>query len=129
LLRAGQSEAAIEGVLDNLRQRGLVNDVAFAEYWVEQRQTFGPRGKRLLRAELRQHGVDSASAEAATDSVAASAEQDAYRAALKRAQHLSASALDERMFKGRLSQFLARRGFDWQTISSAVDRLWREHNV
>jgi regulatory protein len=124
LVRAGQSQATIEGVLDSLRQHGLVDDTAFAGYWVEQRQTFRPRGARLLRAELRQRGVNAASAVAATDSLDASAVEDAYRAALKRARQLS--ALDERIFKGRLGQFLARRGFDWDTISSVVDRLWRE---
>ena len=53
---------------------------------------------------------------------AASIGDDAYRAAHKRARQLS--ALDERAFKTRLAQFLARRGFDWDTIAPIVDRLW-----
>jgi regulatory protein len=124
LQRAGADETAVEGVLDRLRQHGLVDDTAFAQYWVEQRQTFRPRGARLLRAELRQHGIDSAAAEAAAGTTEASATEDAYRAAAKRARQLGAA--DERAFKSRLAQFLARRGFAWDTISSAVDRLWEE---
>src|SRR6266851_2423120 len=94
LLRAGTDEAAIEGVLERLRAHALVDDAAFAQYWVEQRQMFRPRGARLLRAELRHRGIDAAEAEAA--------------------------------FKTRLAQFLSRRGFDWDTISVAVNRLWDE---
>jgi regulatory protein len=124
LQRAGTDAAAIETVLERLRQHALVDDAAFAEYWVEQRQTFKPRGTRLLRAELRQHGIEATAAEAAAQTSAASATDDAYRAARKRARQLSSA--DERAFKSRLAQFLARRGFDWETISVAVNRLWEE---
>jgi regulatory protein len=124
LQRAGVDETAVQSVLDRLRQHGLVDDTAFAQYWVEQRQTFRPRGARLLRAELRQHGIDAAAAEAAAETTEASAGDDAYRAARKRARQLSAA--DERAFKTRLAQFLARRGFDWETISAVVNRLWDE---
>jgi hypothetical protein len=56
--------------------------------------------------------------------VAPLAADDAYRAARKRALHLV--GLDEVAFRSRLGQWLARRGFDWETITSVVDRLWTE---
>ncbi len=124
LRRAGVAEAAEEAVISQLRQHALVDDTAFAAYWVEQRQTFRPRGARLLRAELRQHGVDAGAAEMAAETTAASASDDAYRAAQRRARQLSSA--DEPAFKTRLAQFLGRRGFDWETISAAVNRLWDE---
>jgi regulatory protein len=111
-------------VVVELRQHGLVDDAAFAQYWLEQRQTFRPRGARLLRAELRQHGIATDVATAAADELVGSAEEDAYRAASKRAAHLPPA--DERAFKTRLTQFLTRRGFDWETTAAAVDRLYRE---
>jgi regulatory protein len=122
LQRAGADETSVENVLERLRQHGLVDDTAFAQYWVEQRQTFRPRGARLLRAELRQHGIDAAAADAAAETTEVSAAADAYRAAQKRARQLASA--DERAFKTRLAQFLARRGFAWDTISPVVDRLW-----
>jgi regulatory protein len=124
LQRAGTDESAVETVLEQLRQHALVDDAAFAEYWVEQRQTFRPRGARLLRAELRQHGIDASAAEAAAETTEASAADDAFRAAHTRARQLVSA--DERVFKSRLAQFLGRRGFDWETISVAVNRLWEE---
>jgi regulatory protein len=124
LRRAGTDAAVVETVLEQLRRHGLLDDQAFAEYWVEQRQTFRPRGARLLRAELAQHGIPRAGAEAATAPLDETAEQDAYRAAAKRASHLH--GMDEATFTTRLGQWLARRGFDWDTISPVVARLWSE---
>ena len=124
LRRAGVADDAEEAVISQLRQHALVDDTAFAEYWVEQRQTFKPRGARLLRAELRQHGIAASAADAAAETTEASALDDAYRAAHKRARQLGST--DERAFKTRLGQFLARRGFDWEAISVAVNRLWEE---
>ncbi|MDQ6669817.1 MAG: recombination regulator RecX [Chloroflexota bacterium] len=127
LRRAGVAEDAADGVLAQLRQRGLVDDEAFAQYWLEQRQTFRPRGARLLRAELRQHGIAADLVTAAADELAGSADEDAYRAAQKRARYLATA--DERAFKARLSQFLLRRGFGWEAISPAVERLYVEVNT
>ena len=121
LRRAGIPAEELELTLGQLRRPGLVDDRAFAAYWVEQRRTFRPRGARLLQAELRAHGVG---AELAADA-AVSADDDAYRAAFKKARLLA--TLDERTFRSRLGQFLARRGFDWDTIAPTVDRLWHEH--
>jgi regulatory protein len=119
LARAGYAAAAIDAVIEQLRAHGYVDDAAFASYWVEQRQTFRPRGARLLRAELWQRGVR-------TDLPDTDAERDAYRAAEKRAHQLAATGTDQRTFTTKLSQFLARRGFDWDVISPTVERLWGE---
>jgi regulatory protein len=127
LRRAGTDAAVIETVLAQLRAHRLVDDQAFAEHWVEQRQTFRPRGARLLRAELVQHGIDRAGAEAATAECDTTAEADAYCAASQRAARLQ--ALDDATFKLRLSQWLARRGFDWATTARVVSRLQTERSA
>jgi regulatory protein len=125
LARAGHGPDAIEPVLAQLRNNGLLDDAAFADYWLAQRRQFRPRGSRLLQAELRQHGVAADLASTAAASTHDSAAEDAYRAALKRARQL-ASTTDQRTFRTRLAQFLARRGFDWDTITPTVDRLQQE---
>jgi regulatory protein len=124
LRRAGIDEATLEGVLVQLRQHQLVDDRAFADYWVQQRQTFRPRGARLLRAELARLGVDRGGVEAAVTATEPTAATDAYRAAARHAVRLR--NLDERTFCTRLGQWLARRGFDWETITPVVQRLWSE---
>ncbi len=124
LARAETPPTIVEEVMEKLRRWDLVDDQAFAAYWIEQRQTFRPRGTRLLRAELRQRGVSGEVAASATHEAETSADDDAYRAAAKKAQQLA--ALDERTFRTRLSQFLGRRGFGWDTITPTVERLWRD---
>ena len=126
LARMDLPDSTVDRVVAQLRVHHLVDDVAFARYWVEQRQTFRPRGARLLKAELRQHGVSGELASSVADEGSATADEDAYRAAQKKARLLASAGLDERTFRTRLGQFLARRGFDWETIAPVVNRLWRE---
>jgi regulatory protein len=124
LVRGGFGEDVITAALDRLRQSGLLDDTAFASYWLEQRLTFRPRGARLLRAELRQLGVGAELAATAAASTTDEAAEDAYRAALKTAIRLAEQ--DEHTFRTRLGQLLARRGFDWDTITPVVERLRQE---
>jgi regulatory protein len=126
LRRAGTEAAVVETVLAQLRGHRLLDDRAFAEYWVEQRRTFRPRGARLLRAELAQRGVARQQADEVTTPLDACAVDDAYRAARKRALRLQ--GLDQFTFTTRLGQWLARRGFDWDAITPVVARLWSERS-
>ncbi len=110
--RKGFAEADIAAVLERLRQVELVDDLAFARFWAENRQHFHPQGRALLRAELRQKGVPDAIIEQVC---AEYDEEAALRAAAKeqarRLQHLSASD-----FQRRLSARLLRRGFSYAAI-------------
>jgi len=49
-------EAAVEKVLNRLSENGLVDDLAFAQTWVENRAAFHPRSQWAIKAELRQKG-------------------------------------------------------------------------
>jgi regulatory protein len=111
-----------DAVIDRLREAGLVDDLGFALAWVENRSAFRPRSARMLRFELRQKGVPRAAVEAALEGF------DEEAAAVDAADKLSHrfSQLSEMDFKRRMSQYLARRGFDYATTSPVVERLWRE---
>jgi len=51
-LRGRQVPAEIiDGAIDRLQRAGLLDDDAFAHYWVENREQFRPRGARALRSE------------------------------------------------------------------------------
>lgn len=43
---------------EKLIKLGFLDDFAFAKWWIEQRQTFKPRGVKMLTLELRQKGID-----------------------------------------------------------------------
>ena len=45
-------EGVVETVIERLRRAGLVNDEGFAQFWVENRTAFRPKGKRALQADI-----------------------------------------------------------------------------
>jgi regulatory protein len=120
LTSKGFTGDVLEHVIARLRELKLVDDQAFAAYWVEQRQGRNPRGRRLIDRELRMKGVAADTVTQAFDSSSDDSEL-AYRAGQKRAAALA--SLDGRTFQQRLSAYLQRRGFDWEAISTAVRRL------
>jgi regulatory protein len=116
------SETVIEQVMERLERAGLVDDAAFARFWVENREMSKPRSERGLRFELRQKGVSDEAISAALTEV--NEEESAYRAALERARRIPRT--DKQVFGKRLGDFLARRGFSYDVVREAVDRLWTE---
>lgn len=113
-----------QAVLARLTKAGLLDDLAFARYWVENRENFNPRGARMLRYELCQKGVDEAIIAQALRGI--NEEESAYRAIAKRGRRLR--HLDRQSFRRKLSPFLQRRGFTYEAINQALDRLWQELN-
>jgi regulatory protein len=123
LKRKGYDPAVTERVLGRLRELEIVDDAQFAEYWVANRETFRPRGARLLNAELRQKGVAAEVAKAAV--VTVDEEEGAYRAAQKRLRSLRAG--DFRAFRDTLGPYLQRRGFSYGVVSRVLQRCWSEY--
>lgn len=113
----------VDAVIERLRRIKLVDDAAFAAYWVEQRAAHKPRGARLLKQELRHKGV---SQDLVTEALPEDDDEGAYRAAERKA--VSLRALDERTFKQRLGGFLQRRGYGYETVRVVVGRLWQEQS-
>jgi len=124
--RSLSSKEIAPGVIDEALARlealGYIDDAAFAQYWVENRERFRPRGARALRYELRQKGIADALISRALDGFDGA--ESAYAAAQDQARRLR--GLDRRTFRTRLSGFLVRRGFEYETVREAVDRLLRD---
>ena len=123
LIRRGFDSSTSDNTLAKLRERGLVDDAAFARFWKDNRESFSPRSRRLTGLELRRKGLPS---DVIDDVVSEIDEADsAYRAASVRAGRLPLS--DYHLFRRRLGAYLGRRGFGYDVIKETVDRLWKEH--
>jgi regulatory protein len=122
LKRKGLDEPIVNECLAYLKQHGLVDDLAFARYWAENRTTFSPRSQRMVQLELKQKGVTADLADEASGEV--DDDISAYMAGAKRASRLCVSDYEE--FRRRLGDYLRRRGFGYDVISRSVKKLWDE---
>jgi len=120
--KRGVAGASIDLALARLRRAGLVDDDRFAQFWVENRESFRPRGRRALRAELWQKGIATEIIDSVVDSV--DEEASAMKAARHRAHRLG--RLDQGTFRRRLEGFLRRRGFSGEVSRSVTIRVWNE---
>lgn len=119
LRRAGVEESALVQVLQRLQEQDLLDDVAFARFWREERERVRPRGTRYLLWELDRLGVaPDVAREAVADLDEAAS---AYRVGQRLARTLSTA--DPGAFRQRLEAALRRRGFGGDAIRSALSRL------
>lgn len=116
------SREVSELALERLNAAGLLDDGAFARYWVENRETFKPRGHRALRHELRQKGIDEELIAEVLSGV--DEEESAYRAAVRQAQRYD--HLDDGVFRQKMYDFLRRRGFGYEVIRETISRLLQQ---
>lgn len=124
LEKAGLPPDVIEETLVRLQEQRLIDDSRFAEFWIDNRTTFRPRSERLLALELRQRGLTEPVIEEAIQTAAIDEQAAAYQAAQKRSRRLA--GLDRLAFRQKLGSFLARRGFNYETITGVVNQLWEE---
>jgi regulatory protein len=116
---------SIELVIARLKERGLVNDMDFARFWKENRDSFSPRSQWLTKLELRQKRVADDIIDQVVDTI--DNDDSAYRAALSKARRLSRS--DYQSFRRRLGEYLKRRGFGYGVINHTIERLWQEQGI
>ncbi len=120
LVNKGYKETTVDQVIDRLSELELIDDMAFARYWVEQRETFKPRGRRALRYELYQKGIDRQ----IVDMVVAEVDEtvSAKKAARKKAKLWR--ELPEEQFYEKLGNYLKRRGFSYEIARSVTQEFW-----
>jgi len=123
LSKRGISESLIEETLNRLQSTRLVNDDAFARAWVENRNTFRPRGKPALRMELRKKGLNEEIIQSVLD---AQVNEAALALTTARKYGRRLSGLEWPEFRQKLSGFLARRGFSYTTLAPVVSKVWKE---
>lgn len=124
LMRKGYVEPAAQAVVERLIDNGLIDDARYAER-VARSQLNKPVGAYAVRRKLMAKRLPEEAIEAAMEDF--DGEQQA-QACLEAAQKLwrKYSSLPRREGRAKLSQGLARRGFSWDAINTAVDELVSE---
>lgn len=112
----------IEAALERLENLGYVDDHAFTQFWVENRSSFKPLSQRALRYELRQKGVPLSIINEVLQTV--DDDSAAYQAAQERLRRLRGSS--QQVFRVKLRDFLARRGFSSSVTSQVIAQIIEE---
>ena len=114
------SQATIDQVVERLQALDLLNDAAFVQYWLEQRNSFKPRSQMALRGELLKKGV---SLETINDAITDVDETAVALLAAQKQQHRWRS-LSEPEFRQKAGGFLQRRGFGYGIVKETLDAIW-----
>lgn len=120
LREKGYPLEVVAHIIDRLRQQQYVDDQAFAQFWLENRERFKPRGRQALRYELRQKGLESDLIDEALTNL--DEEESAWVAV--ESKLLRWRNLDEQAFKQKILAFLSRRGFSYEIASQTAHRAW-----
>ena len=121
-LRRNFPPQTADRVIDDLKERGLLDDAMFARLWRDSRETLRPRSAWAIKRELIAKGVDDGLAAETVQDV--DDEESAYRAALSPARRLRGA--DFPTFHRRLWGYLRRRGFSDSVCRHTLDRLRTE---
>lgn len=122
LRRKGFVAPCVDAVVARLTESGIIDDERYAQRMAEV-NVKKPVGLYAFRRKLRAKGISDEDAEAALASFDDAQQQSAALAAAQKL-HRKYAALPEREGKAKLSQALARRGFGWDAIESALDHLF-----
>ena len=125
LSQKGYSDEVVEQVLDVLLRTGVVDDDQFARAWVTDRLRLRPAGMGLLRSELRRKGISDEIITRILDEHKDDDETErAWMLLSKRKTRYT--GIDPQVARRRMMGFLARRGFDGQTMHTVVRRMLEE---
>jgi regulatory protein len=112
-VKKGISPEVTTRVFDRLVEKGYIDDEKFTRYWVENRSLTKGASRRKLQAELRTKGVESTIIERYLSESDRHDNDELQKViAKKRARYPD---------RQKLMQYLARQGFSYDDISSALN--------
>lgn len=112
-VKKGVSKELTERVFNRIIEKGYVNDVAFARYWVENRQLRKGISKRKLQAELASKRIDRSIVDSLLSETDRSDDDEILKIIEKKASRYD----DEQ----KLIAYLARQGFGYDDIKQAIE--------
>lgn len=121
LREKGYAPEAVDAAVARMQELRYLDDEAFAERWVESRQSSRPRSERMLKRELAQKGVDKETIERTIEEAGVDEYGDALELARKKYESLRKEDRDVRY--RRLTGFLGRRGYGYDIIRQVMEAL------
>ena len=119
LKRKKVHESIQDNLFNRLKRLELIDDIKFAKWWVDQRVQFKSKSKKELFLELRLKGIDKE----IIDQILSESKHDEYKAAKKlfEKKKYMWKKFDGFTARKKVSDYLARKGFSWETIKKLID--------
>lgn len=114
------SDNLIDKVITDLTENKYLNDEDFTRWWIEQRSVFRQKGKVVLRIELKNKGISREIIEKVLLTITNDREIEMAKNLLKKKLTLWENLPIEEK-KGKISNYLLRRGFNWEAINVLID--------
>lgn len=111
-------ESMWEDLFEKLKHFELLDDVKFAKWWVDQRQIFRPKAKRILNQELRIKGIKQETINQTLQETPIDEEKMARELLEKRVYKWE--GLDPREARQKKFQYLAGKGFSWEIVEKIL---------
>lgn len=125
LQQVGYEASIIDWVIGELKRLKFLDDQRFAQSYAQTQMITRPVGEFFLRRELKQKGLEEPLIEQAIHQVYQEKDQSAVALELAAQRKKRYANLDEIKAKKRVSDFLLRRGFDWEVVAEVMER-WEE---
>lgn len=120
LKRKEVHESLYEELFNRLNRLELLDDKKFAIWWVDQRQSFKPKSKRILNNELRIKGIDRNIIEETLNKTEINEEKIATHELDKKAYKWE--KLPKNEAERKMSDYLLRKGFSWDLVEKIVKK-------
>lgn len=111
-------ESIHKDLFNRLNQLDLIDDIKFAKWWIDQRQSFRPKSKRILNSELRIKGINSE----IINNILEDSEIDELKIAkeLLKKKEYKWDKYDEKVKKQKIITYLSGKGFSWDVIEKII---------
>ena len=123
LKQIGFNREVIEWTLSELKRMKFIDDKKFAVSFANTKMISKPVGEFLLRRELASKGIDEENIEQAVEKAYNEKDQETIAFELAQSRMKRYRNLEAAKAKKRISDFLLRRGFNWDITSSVIERL------
>lgn len=120
-LDSQKSEKLISDVILKLKSLGFINDEDFIKWWVSQRQEFRGKSLRAIKVELSLKGVEDKLITEVLKNYDASANDHGMAIELLTKRLPRWEGLPIAVKKDKMYRFLLQRGFEYETIKTAID--------
>lgn len=123
LRNKGHRTDLIDHILDELRDRGYIDDKAFARMFTDEEIRLKSSGPLLIRSKLMQRGIHAEIIEQTVFDLYSMEDQlTNCRKLAEKKYRTDLSAIDEKQRTGLIS-YLKTKGFHWEHISAAIPEI------